>query len=76
MFCFHKKPSRLEGVTKRYGENRTMAKENRGGDRKAFQFASRKEAVHNFIKKFKPFESHYCRSKIKQRVYLAPDLNV
>lgn len=30
-----------------------MAKENRGGDRKAFQFASRKEAIQNLIKKFK-----------------------
>lgn len=67
---------RVEGVSKRFGETRTMPQENRGGDRKAFLFASRREAVQNFVKKFQPLESHYSRDKVKQRVYLAPELNI
>ncbi|CAG4948788.1 unnamed protein product [Parnassius apollo] len=68
--------SRVEGVMKRHTETRTMTKENRSGDHKAFQFASRKEAIQNFIKKFKPLETHHCRGKIEIRMYLSPDLNV
>ncbi|XP_049872067.1 uncharacterized protein LOC126381200 [Pectinophora gossypiella] len=68
--------SRIEGVMKRHAESGTMAKENRGGDRKLFQFASRKEAIQNFIKKFKPLETHHSRGQIKIRMYLSPDLNV
>lgn len=39
------KASRIEGVTKRNFISGSVAKENRGGDRKRFTFASRKEAV-------------------------------
>lgn len=70
------KKSRVEGVMKRHFESGAMAKENRGGDRKAFEFASWKETIQNFVKKFKPLDSHYCRSQIKQRLYLYPDLNI
>lgn len=70
------KAARLEGVVKRFGESGEMPQERRGGDRKTPNFASRKEAVENFVKRFKPLESHYCRSLIKQRLYLASELNI
>lgn len=68
--------SRVEGVMKRHAESGMLAKENRGGDRKKFQFAARKKAIQIFVKKFKPLDTHYCRSQIKLRMYLAPDLNI
>ena len=70
------KPSRIDGVAKRHYETGGLAKENRGGDRKKFAFASKKEAVEKFIKSFKPLQSHYCRDQIKVRQYLHPDLNI
>lgn len=70
------KASRIQGVTKRNFISGSVAKENRGGDRKRFTFASRKEAVQKFIRKFKPLESHYSRGHIKHRIYLQPELNI
>lgn len=70
------KSSRINGVAKRHFQTGSMAKENRGGDRKHFSFSSRKEAVEKFIKSFIPLESHYCRDQIKVRQYLHPDLNI
>ncbi|CAH2100544.1 unnamed protein product [Euphydryas editha] len=70
------KASRIQGITRRYFHSGSVAKENRGGDRKRFIFASRKEAVQNFIRKFQPLESHYSRGFIKHRVYLPSDLNI
>lgn len=57
--------SRIEGVSKRHHETGGLAKENRGGNRKQFAFASKAEAVENFIKSFTTLESHYCREQIK-----------
>lgn len=71
------KISRLQGVVKRQHQSGgCVAKENRGGDRKQFQFASKREAVQSFIKSFEPLESHYCRGRIKRRIYLHPELNI
>lgn len=70
------KKGRIQGVLKRHMQSGEMAKESRGGDRKTFEFSSRKEAVENFIKSFTPLESHYCRGKERNRVYLAPDLSI
>jgi hypothetical protein len=53
-----------------------MAKELRGGDRKFFTFASRKEAVEKFIQSFTPIETHYCRGKDHHHVYLSSDLSI
>ncbi|KAG7307859.1 hypothetical protein JYU34_006468 [Plutella xylostella] len=70
------KPSRIQGVAKRAFHSGSVAKENRGGDRKRFAFASRKEAVQKFIQNFVPLESHYSRGCTRHRVYLSPDLNI
>ncbi|XP_045456403.1 uncharacterized protein LOC123666284 [Melitaea cinxia] len=70
------KQGRIKGVTKRFAENGTSASERRGGDRKEFAFRSKLESVQKFIMKFKPLDSHYCRGKIKRRIYLDPSLNI
>lgn len=70
------KQGRIKGVTKRFAENGTSASERRGGDRKKFAFSSKLEAVQKFIIQFTPLESHYCRGKIKRRIYLDPSLNI
>lgn len=70
------KQGRIKGVTKRFAETGTSASERRGGDRKKFAFRSKLESVQKFIKKFKPLDSHYCRGRIKQRIYLDPSLNI
>ncbi|CAH2102300.1 unnamed protein product [Euphydryas editha] len=70
------KKGRVQGVTKRYLERKTVAKENRGGDRKKFLYAAKREAVEKFIQKFVPLEIHYTRGKDRQRLYLHPDLNI
>lgn len=70
------KKGRVQGVLKRHMRSGGMAKELRGGDRKTFTFASRKEAIEKFIQSFTPLETHYCRGKDRHRVYLAPDLSI
>ncbi|CAG4933924.1 unnamed protein product [Parnassius apollo] len=74
--CVALKSPRVDGVAKRHYQTGSIAKENRGGDRKHFIFASRRKSVEKFIKSFTPLESHYCRDQIKVRQYLHPDLNI
>lgn len=66
----------VKGVSNRYAATGETAFEKRGGDRKHHAFRSKREAVQNFIKKFRPLDSHYCRGKVKQRIYLDPSLNI
>lgn len=70
------KKGRVQGVLKRHFRTGVMAKETRGGDRKTFAFAARKEAIEKFIQAFKPMETHYCRGKDRKRVYLSPHLSI
>lgn len=53
-----------------------MPSEKRGGDRKLKNYEDKKQSVINFIKKFNVIESHYCRSKTSNRLYLNSDLNI
>ena len=55
--------NRVNGVVKRNFISGEVASETRGGDRHSKNFAAKSEAVIEFIKKFKPVESHYCRGK-------------
>ncbi|CAH1225178.1 unnamed protein product, partial [Diabrotica balteata] len=70
------KQGRIKGVTKRFAENGTSASERRGGNQKEFAYRSKLDSVQKFIMKFQPLDSHYCRGKIKQRIYLDPSLNI
>lgn len=70
------KKGRVEGVLRRHFETGGMAVENRGGDKKSFDFRSRREAIVTFIKTLQPLETHYAREKIRQRQYLHPELNI
>lgn len=76
MLASRLKPARITGIAKRHYETGGLVKENRGGNRKQFAFAAKRKAVENFIKTFKPLESHYCRDRIKVRQYLHPGLNI
>lgn len=67
---------RLKGVLNRHFSSGSMARENRGGNRKAQRFEGRKQSVINFIKKLKGVESHYCRSKTAHRIYLPSELSI
>lgn len=58
------KQGRVKGVSNRYAATGETAFEKRGGDRKYHAFRSKREAVQNFIKKFRPLDSHYCRGKV------------
>ncbi|CAK1581997.1 unnamed protein product [Parnassius mnemosyne] len=48
------KPSRLKGVLTRHWKSGCVAEERRGGNRKEYEFRSKKEAVIKFIQFFKP----------------------
>lgn len=67
---------RVKGVLNRHFQTAQMATERRGGDKKKNKFLHIRQKVIEFIKKFKPLESHYCRAKIACRIYLASDLNI
>lgn len=66
---------RIDTVTKNFYQTSLPAKENRGGDRKLEKYKLKKNAVMNFINKFRVIESHYCRGQ-SQRLYLASSLNI
>lgn len=51
-----------------------MPHENRGGNRKTNKFIAGKLTVQRFIESFNGKESHYCRSKNMNRVYLSSEL--
>lgn len=68
--------NRVNGVVRRHYQSGKMPIEQRGGDRKSLSFKEKKNSIINFIKTFKAVESHYCRSKSANRVYLSSDLNI
>lgn len=70
------KQGRIKGVSNRFAATGQSPSENRGGNRKHYAFRSKREAVQKFIMKLQPLESHYCRGKIKHRIYLDPSLNI
>lgn len=67
---------RVQRVCKRQLVTGTAPIERRGGNRKAEKFASRRNAIIAFIRKFKVMEVHYCRSKISKRQYLPSELSI
>lgn len=70
------KKGRVEGIIRRHFETGQMSVENRGGDKKEFEFRSRREAVIKYIKTLQPLQIHYTREKVRQRQYLHPELNI
>jgi len=66
---------RIDTVTKNFYRTSLPAKENRGGDRKLEKYMLKKNAVMDFINKFRVIESHYCRGQ-SQRLYLESSLNI
>ncbi|GBP11405.1 PiggyBac transposable element-derived protein 3 [Eumeta japonica] len=78
-----KKKLKLTGNVKRKKDQQNLfaatgegPSENRGGDRKYHDFRSKRESVQKFIMNFQPLESHYCRGKVKRRIYLDLSLNI
>lgn len=49
--------------------------ETRGGDRRYVKYTEKRESVKQFIKTFKPVQSHYSRGKNTKRQYLQSELD-
>lgn len=67
---------RLHTVVQNFHKTSLPPKENRGGNRKAKAFETKKESVQNFINKFQVSEAHYCRTAGSQRRYLDSSLSI
>lgn len=71
------KKDRIQGVMNRFLANSgEMPEEKRGGDRKKEKYEAKRISVEWFIESFKGQDSHYCRSKSANRIYLAPELSI
>lgn len=66
---------RVQRVNKRHMHSGSSPSERRGGDRISKKYSDKCDAVKNYIRKFKPCESHYCRGK-SVRKYLPSDLSI
>lgn len=69
------KKDRVQGQCKRHFVTGESPKETRGGDRKSKIFQPKREAVRQFIGRYEPVESHYCRNKTT-RLYLPSHLSI
>lgn len=69
------KRDRVNRLCQKFLESGTTPKETRGGDRKTLKYQPRREAVKEFIKTFRPIQSHYTRGKHTKRQYLPSELN-
>lgn len=72
----HIKKHRLQFVMRNYVMTGKSPSERRGGDHISFKFKNKREAVINFIKRFKCVEAHYTRSSTTIRRYLPSELNI
>ncbi|XP_069355603.1 uncharacterized protein [Maniola hyperantus] len=71
------KKDRIQGVMKRFlNSGGEMPEEKRGGDRKREKYEAKRISVEWFIESFQGQESHYCRSKSINRIYLASGLSI
>lgn len=59
----------------KFMESGTTPKETRGGDRKTAKYQPCREAIKEFIKTFRPIQSHYTRGKHMKRQYFPSQLN-
>ncbi|XP_069354794.1 uncharacterized protein [Maniola hyperantus] len=71
------KKDRIWGVLRRsHNSSGALAKETRGGDHRSQENESKRVAINAFIQSFECRESHYCRGKSAERMYLSSDLNI
>nr|CAI5829027.1 unnamed protein product [Callosobruchus analis] len=66
---------RIERVVKNFMNNSEVPKERRGGDRIGDGNKEKKNEIKKFIESLSCVESHYCRSKSSERLYLPCELN-
>lgn len=70
------KKDRILNIMKRYKQNSLIPVERRGGDRVGQKNEGKKESIKKFIESLKCAESHYCRSKTINRIYLPAELSI
>lgn len=71
------KKDRIQGVMNRFlSSGGQMPEEKRGGDRKREKYEAKRLSVEWFIETFQGQESHYCRSKSANRIYLDSGLTI
>lgn len=75
LHILNEKKDRVRRICRAYLELGIPPPEKRGGARRVEITAFRTNAVIDFIKKFRPIQSHYCRGKIKVRQYLDSSLS-
>lgn len=66
---------RIERIVKNFLINHDVPKERRGGDRIGDKNKQKKDEIKKFIESLRCVESHYCRSKTAERLYLPCELN-
>lgn len=70
------KRDRVNRLCQKFLETSITPKETRGGDRRTLKYQSKRNAIVEFIKTFRPLQSHYVRGKNLKRQYLPSDLNI
>lgn len=66
---------RIERVVKLFLHKGEIPRERRGGDRVGNRNIDKKNKIKIFVESLKCVESHYCRSKTSERMYLPCELN-
>ncbi|KAL1490097.1 hypothetical protein ABEB36_012838 [Hypothenemus hampei] len=69
------KRDRVNRLCQKFLESDPTPAETRGGDRKSLKYESRREAVKEFIKTFRPIQSYQTRGKHAKRQYLPSELS-
>lgn len=67
---------RLNRLCQKYLQTGVTPKETRGGDRRTVKYLPKRQSVKEFIKTFRPIQSHYTRGKNLKRQYLPSELNI
>lgn len=70
------KKDRILNIMKKYQKNSVLPTENRGGDRIGHKNDNKRQAIKKFVESLKCTESHYCRSKTFNRIYLPAELSI
>lgn len=70
------KRDRLNRLCQKYLETGVAPNETRGGDRRTVKYQPKRHSIKEFVKTFRPIQSHYTRGKNLKRQYLPSELNI
>lgn len=70
------KKDRILNILKKYKDKTLMPLERRGGDRVGQKNENKRKSIKEFVESLQCTESHYCRSKTFNRIYLPAELNI